>query len=116
MMDGPRSPEWVRSSLNQCDFLESVNSVDADSRSVIMFAVRWAPFGGAPTEELMVAFGTNRWRFLQIFRHALRSRATDRGEARTAKRNLLEVVSWSWHAYPDSLGVRLEHRRATIGS
>ncbi|MGW4124901.1 hypothetical protein [Nocardia sp. NPDC004711] len=79
-----------------------MKSVDAHARSVIEFAIRWAPFGGAPSDELMITFGVDRWRFLQMIREALRPHASDRPYAQTIKHNLLEVVSWSWHAYPDS--------------
>ncbi|MGW5113406.1 hypothetical protein [Nocardia sp. NPDC004123] len=91
-----------------------MKSVDADARSMIMFAIRWAPFGGAPSDELMITFGVSRWRFLQIIRHTLRPRISDRGDEQTIKRNLLEVVNWSWQAYPDSSASHPEHPWGTI--
>ncbi|MFF0457777.1 hypothetical protein [Nocardia africana] len=90
--------------------------MDSDAKTVIMFAIRWAPFGGAPAEELMITFGVTRWRFLHMIRQALRPRAGDRKDARTVKRHLLEVVNWSWHAYPDSSSSRLNYQSDTVGT
>ncbi|MGK8558220.1 Zn-ribbon domain-containing OB-fold protein [Nocardia gipuzkoensis] len=93
---------WIRSSLNQCDFLEAAKSVDADARSVIEFAIRCAPFGGASADELLVAFGVTRWRFVKMIGEALRPRAGDSRTARALKCNLLDALTWGWRVYPDS--------------
>ncbi|MFX0574402.1 hypothetical protein [Nocardia nepalensis] len=100
--DATYDPAWVRSSLNQFDFLESVKSVNADARSVLEFAIRWAPFGGASAGELLVAFGVNRWRFVQLTREALRPRAGDGRDVRAVKRSLFDSLTWAWRMYPDS--------------
>lgn len=93
---------WVRSWLHLCDFLEATESLDAEARSLISFAVRWAPFGGANAEELFVTCGVTRWRFVQMIRDALRPHPHDSRKARAFKRNLLDALSWAWRAYPDS--------------
>ncbi|MFE3001708.1 hypothetical protein ACFXG4_42860 [Nocardia sp. NPDC059246] len=85
--------------------------MDADARSVINFAFRWAPFGGAPADELLVTFGVNRWRLIQMIRQALLPRAGDRRDARALKRNLLDAVTWAWRAYPDSSAAHTEGSR-----
>ncbi|WP_157112098.1 hypothetical protein [Nocardia beijingensis] len=55
---------WVRTLLEQYRLLETSRSIDGESRSVIVFAIHWAPFGGATTEELFVNFGVARPRFV----------------------------------------------------
>lgn len=42
-----------------------------DEIAVVEFAVRWAPFGGPPAEDLLIRFGTNRDRFFHFLRHTL---------------------------------------------
>lgn len=106
-VDAACSPEWVRLLLNQCRFLESVKSVDCYDSTVIKFAIRWAPFGGADACDLMVTFGVNRWRFIQMLRESLRPRGGDRRDVRTLKRNLLDTLAWSWQAHPDSSAAHL---------
>ncbi|WP_245714141.1 Zn-ribbon domain-containing OB-fold protein [Nocardia vaccinii] len=98
----PCDPIWVRSCLHQCDFLATSRSLDAEARTLIRFAIEWAPFGGASAEELLVAFGITRWRFVQAIRENLRPRVGDNSTARTFKRNLLDALSWGWQIYPDS--------------
>ncbi len=98
----PGDPIWVRSCLHQCDFLATSSSLDADARTLIRFAIEWAPFGGASGEELLVRFGITRWRFVQAIRENLRPRVSDTSTARTFKRNLLDALSWGWQIYPDS--------------
>ncbi|MGV9818125.1 Zn-ribbon domain-containing OB-fold protein [Nocardia xishanensis] len=93
---------WVRSSLHQCDFLAATRSLDADERSLVRFAIRWAPFGGAGAGELLVTFGVTRWRFVQMISDALRPRTGDNQNVRTMKRNLLDALKWGWRVYPDS--------------
>ncbi|WP_330234446.1 OB-fold domain-containing protein [Nocardia sp. NBC_00508] len=93
---------WVRSSLHLCEFLEATETLDAEARSLIRFAIRWAPFGGATAEELLVTCGVSRWRFVQMIRDALRPSPDDSRKARALKRNLLDALSWAWRAYPDS--------------
>ncbi|MET8873203.1 OB-fold domain-containing protein [Nocardia sp. NPDC004604] len=94
--------EWVRSSMTHCDFLAATKSLNTDARSVVEFAIRRAPSGGASAGELLVAFGVTRWRFVQMIREALVQRPGDTRDARTLKRNLLDSLSWAWRAYPDS--------------
>ncbi|MFE3001909.1 hypothetical protein ACFXG4_43915 [Nocardia sp. NPDC059246] len=81
---------------------------------MIRFAVRWAPFGGAPADELLVAFGVSRWRFIQMIRQALRPLASDRKDVQAVKRNFLEVMSWSWQSYPDSSVSPPERQRGMV--
>lgn len=95
-------PGWVRSSMTHCDFLAANKSLDTAARSVVEFAIRRAPSGGASAGELLVAFGVTRWRFVQMIREALVQRPSDTRDARTLKRNLLDSLSWAWRAYPDS--------------
>jgi hypothetical protein len=92
----------IRSTLNHCEFLAAVKSLDAEAKSVINFAIRAAPTGGACAGELITTFGVTRWRFMQMIREALASRPGDGRNARALKRNLLDALTWAWHDYPDS--------------
>ncbi len=87
---------WVRSALIQSDFLASGRSIDADMRSVMAFAIRWAPFGGASPGDLLVAFGVDRRRFLQLLEEALGIRRSDSSEQRWIKRRLSDALSSAW--------------------
>ncbi|WP_433685973.1 hypothetical protein [Nocardia sp. CA-119907] len=69
---------------------------------MIKFAIKWAPFGGASTGELLATFGVDRWRFAQMIREALHPRAGDRRDVRALKRSLLDLLTWAWRMYPDS--------------
>ena len=62
----PPSIEWVRSSLQQLDLLEISHSVDSNVGLLIREAIRWAPFGGADAEYLLVPSGIDRRRLLDL--------------------------------------------------
>ncbi|MBV7706520.1 hypothetical protein NOVA_27410 [Nocardia nova] len=89
---------WVRSSLSQLNFLRSARSMDAEVERVIDFAIRWAPFGGASSEDLLVAFGVGRPRFVEMMHSGLRSRRTDSKETRWLKGRLLEALALAWES------------------
>jgi len=89
---------WVRSSLSQLGFLRSALSVDPDAARIIEFAIRWAPFGGADCEDLLVAFGVGRDRFVEKLGEALRPGRTDRQEAAWLKRTLLDALMSAWRS------------------
>lgn len=93
---------WVRSSLDQCHFLMAEKTIGADARSVIDFAIRWAPFGGASAGDVLVTFGVDRWRFVQMVRAALHPCAADSSNTRAVKRNLSDALTWAWRAIPGS--------------
>ena len=87
---------WVRSSLSQLDFLCATRSVDAEAQRVVDFAVRWAPFGGASSGDLLVTFGVERTRFLEMVRTGLQLRRADNDEARWLKGRLLDALALAW--------------------
>jgi hypothetical protein len=87
---------WVRSSLSQLRFLHSLRSVEADLGPVIDFAIRWAPFGGADSGDLLVAFGVGRRRFVEMVHAGLRPRRTDNQEVRWLKRGLQSALASAW--------------------
>jgi len=60
---------WVRSALSQLEFLASGQAVDAGTRRLIEFAIRWAPFGGS--DDLLVTFGVDRRRFVALIDEGL---------------------------------------------
>ena len=41
------------------------NHPDTEAERLIEFASRWAPFGGAPAEEILVHFGMTMRRFIE---------------------------------------------------
>ncbi|MGY1900110.1 hypothetical protein ACW9HR_34820 [Nocardia gipuzkoensis] len=79
-------------------FLRSALSVDPDAARVIEFAIRWAPFGGADCEDLLVAFGVDRRRFVEKLDEALRPGRADRQQAAWLKRTLLDALMSAWRA------------------
>ncbi|WP_342216504.1 Zn-ribbon domain-containing OB-fold protein [Nocardia abscessus] len=87
---------WVRTSLRQCDLLAGAKSLDSADRSLVGFAIRWAPFGGADAGELLVTFGVTRRRFLQMMGEALRPRRTDSVKVRGLKHRLTDSLMWAW--------------------
>ncbi len=89
---------WVRSSLRGLDFLRATRSIDAAAVPVIELAIRWAPFGGAGSGDLLVAFGVDRHRFVEMLDDALRPRRTDTREARHLKGTLLAALAAAWHS------------------
>lgn len=95
---------WVRTSLNECRELETGRSLDAGSRTVIDFAIRWAPFGGATAEELFAHFGVTRPRFWQLVSTALTPRSSDDPRARHLKRRLLLALAQAWRVDAGVLG------------
>ena len=91
---------WIRSALRQCDLLDSSEAVDTDARSLIRFAIRQAPFGGASASELLMAFGVTRMRFVTMLHEALSSKRTDTQSVRRLKRHLLDSLMRAWRANP----------------
>lgn len=89
---------WVRTALQQCRMLELRNALDPVQKQVIVFAIRWAPFGGAGAEELFSTFGVTRKRFLQMIREALGRRPSDDTRAQELKKHLLLSLAWAWRA------------------
>ncbi len=62
-----------------------------------MFAIQWAPFGGADSGELLVRFGVTKRRFLQVLNAALTPRRTDNSDVRGLKRHLLATLDHAWN-------------------
>ncbi|MGV9835809.1 Zn-ribbon domain-containing OB-fold protein [Nocardia niigatensis] len=89
---------WIRTALHDCDQLERAHCLDASAKSMLGFAVRWAPFGGATAAELLVTFGMSRRRFLRAVEEALRSARTDTDVVRRLKRQLKQSLSEAWRA------------------
>ncbi|MDR7168293.1 hypothetical protein J2W56_002024 [Nocardia kruczakiae] len=86
----------MRSSLSQLDFLMSARSVDTKLVPLIDFSIRWAPFGGADSGELLISFGVSRRRFVEMMRAGLQTCRTDNQETRWLKRRLLDALAAAW--------------------
>ncbi|WP_433197907.1 Zn-ribbon domain-containing OB-fold protein [Nocardia sp. CA-107356] len=91
---------WVRTSLRQCELLEAAKSFDAAAKSLIGFAIRWAPFGGATAGELLVTFGVTRRRFLHMVEETLHPRRADSAKVRGLKRHLQDSLTQAWQSNP----------------
>ncbi len=63
---------------------------------MVEFAVRWAPFGGAGSGDLLVTFGVDRRRFLELLTEGLKPRRTDNSEQRWLKRSLADALIPAW--------------------
>ncbi|MEV4239643.1 OB-fold domain-containing protein [Nocardia sp. NPDC049737] len=94
---------WVRTSLRQCELMEGAKAVDTAAKSLISFAIRWAPFGGASAGELLVTFGVTRRRFLHMLEEALDPRRTDSVNVRGLKRQLKDALTQAWQMSPAAL-------------
>lgn len=92
----------VRTALDRCDLLEAARSVNAEAKSLLKFAVRWAPSGGASPSELLVTFGVTRRRFLGLLHETLELQQTDNRATRGLKRQLLESLDRAWNDRPPS--------------
>ncbi|WP_228538023.1 Zn-ribbon domain-containing OB-fold protein [Nocardia sp. XZ_19_231] len=91
---------WVRAALRQCDLMESAESLDSAAKSLLGFAIRWAPFGGATADELLVSFGMTHRRFLQMVDEVLRPLRTDCMQVRGLKRHLQDSLVQAWRTPP----------------
>lgn len=87
---------WVRSSLRRCDLMARAGLLSTAEKTLVAFAVRWAPFGGSSGEELLVAFGTDRRRFLHLVAEALHPRRTDTRAVREHRRLLHQTLTRAW--------------------
>ncbi|WP_342661353.1 hypothetical protein Rruber_05111 (plasmid) [Rhodococcus ruber] len=47
--------------------------MNSEDRELVQFAVNWAPFGGAPPDEVFVAFGMTVDRYQHRLREILRT-------------------------------------------
>ncbi|MGV9865540.1 hypothetical protein [Rhodococcus koreensis] len=96
------SPEldWLRQSLHVCDLLTSVHSISPADRALVAFAIEWAPYGGADTEDLFIAFGVHRNRFLYLLRAAMTPRPSDLGHLRNLKTTLCTDLLRAWNDTP----------------
>lgn len=53
---------------------------DIEAERLIGFARMWAPFGGAPEEDVLVNFGLTTRRFIDRLWHAIAESKCDEGE------------------------------------
>ncbi|WP_158675718.1 Zn-ribbon domain-containing OB-fold protein [Nocardia stercoris] len=109
VIDGqPQAVDWVRSALRQCRLLAASNSVGTYAQSLVEYAIRWAPFGGAGATDLLVAFGVSRDRFLDLIHDALVAQVADDRTARLMKGQLLDTLVSAWQGEADEAGEQSE--------
>ncbi|MCP2298555.1 putative OB-fold protein, contains Zn-ribbon domain [Nocardia amikacinitolerans] len=107
---------WMREALDRCDRLAGSGCLDAAAKSLIGFAIRWAPFGGATAGELLVTFGVTRRRFLLMVDEALCPRGSDSIAVRELKGHLRESLAEAWqvdsrHRYPVVMSLEVRSGR-----
>ncbi|MGW5381347.1 hypothetical protein [Nocardia sp. NPDC003963] len=105
--DTPPATSWVRTALQQCAVLETARSLAPGTKPLLVFAIRWAPFGGATAEEVFLTFGVTRRKFLQMTVEALDSRAFDDPRMGRLKKQLSLTLTRAWRA--DPTGAPLEN-------
>ena len=97
---------WVRSAQSRLEYLVSGKAIGAEIQAKIEFAIRWAPFGGASTGDLLVNFGVDRQRFLTLLVDGLRIRRYDDAEQRRLERRLSDVLISAWDGECDTAALR----------
>ncbi|WP_416566575.1 hypothetical protein [Nocardia testacea] len=93
---------WVRTALRQCAALDAAKSLLPGTKPVLVFAIRWAPFGGATAEELFVNFGVGRRQFLRMTDAALAPRRSDDPRTSQLKQHLLMLLTQAWRPDRDT--------------
>ncbi|MEV0104834.1 hypothetical protein AB0H42_00620 [Nocardia sp. NPDC050799] len=93
---------WVRTALRQCAALDATKSLLPGTKPMLVFAIRWAPFGGATAEELFVNFGVTRQQFLRMIGAALAARRSDDPRTSQLKQHLLMLQTQAWRPDRDA--------------
>ncbi|MCX0275034.1 hypothetical protein NLM24_30940 [Nocardia zapadnayensis] len=93
---------WVRTALRQCAALDATKSLLPGTKPMLVFAIRWAPFGGATAEELFVNFGVTRQQFLRMTGAALAARRSDDPRTSQLKQHLLMLLTQAWRPDRDT--------------
>lgn len=94
--DRAADPCRVRAALERCRVLDTMRSLDPSAKPVLVFAIRWAPAGGATAEEVYLNFGVSRPRFLRLVGQALSPRIADDPRTRRSKQQLLRALARAW--------------------
>ncbi|WP_068273969.1 hypothetical protein [Aldersonia kunmingensis] len=71
-------------------------AIDADARSVIEFAIRWAPVGGSSTGDLLMTFGVGRRRLMTLLQEGVRYRPGGNAIARLLERSFWDALTSRW--------------------
>ncbi|WP_157105830.1 hypothetical protein [Nocardia sienata] len=87
---------WVRTALRQCAALDATRSLLPGTKPVLVFAIRWAPFGGPTAEELFVNFGVTRQEFIRMTGAAPAARRSDDPRTSQLKQHLLMLLTRAW--------------------
>ncbi len=87
---------WVRRSHGVCGYLEAVHALSPSERALVTFAITWAPYGGAHPEELLVAFGVQRVKFIALLKTALESDTAEAERVQELKRMLRDDLVGAW--------------------
>lgn len=99
----PRSDQrlgsvWLHRSLGICSYLVTTRSLSPSARALVTFAIMWAPYGGAESDELMVSFGMPRPQFLGKLELALAPEDSDSRQVRELKAMLRHELVTAWGA------------------
>ncbi|WP_083400337.1 hypothetical protein [Rhodococcus jostii] len=77
-----------------------MHSISPSDRALVAFAIEWAPYGGADTEDLFIKFGAQRNRFLHLLQAAMIPRPSDLGHLRNLKTTLCNDLLRAWNDTP----------------
>lgn len=87
---------WVRRALGICRYLEAVHALPPRNRSIVAFAVMWAPYGGSSSTELLVTFGMARSKFLSALVGTLAPNPSEKKQVQELKTSLRDDLIECW--------------------
>ncbi len=87
---------WVRGALEISRYLEGAHALSAHGRALVAFAIMWAPYGGAPSTDLLVTFGMNRTKYLSTLAGALDPKPVEAQQIQELKSRLHDEVLSGW--------------------
>lgn len=92
---------WVRRSLGWCDLLRRERSLTGTEQALVVYAIEWAPYGGADAESVFVKFGVHRSKFLHMVQAAMMPRSTEPRRFTAVKAGLCQELLHAWQPSPD---------------
>ncbi|NIL74800.1 hypothetical protein RhoFasB10_00890 [Rhodococcus sp. B10] len=91
---------WVRRSLGWCELFARECSLTGTEQVLLIFAIEWAPYGGADAETVFVKFGVSRLKFLHMVQAALMPRSTEPRRFTAVKAALCQEILRAWQPVP----------------
>lgn len=91
---------WARRWWERCLSWREVGALSREEIWILEYAIRWAPFGGAPPGELLIDFGVARLRFMEMVHAALNPAPAEASSIANMKRFLRAALLRAWLASP----------------